>query len=235
MPIHHALAQIDIRAQNLSNHLLVHFTDLAMILGQFGDRLRLIAIADRFVNTIGSASDETSSESDCFLEETLHIGIDDSLADRLCGLTIRLSPLAERVEDIPMIATALLDRRKVVGDAVADRFARAALDAMVIYPWPDNLRELDQAVRHASRTCPGQVIDLEHLPLAIRSYRPNESTPVDQQAIDLDQVVAGFEMDLIRKTLSAAGGNRAEAARRLNISRARLLRKLEAIQDGGDV
>jgi DNA-binding NtrC family response regulator len=205
---------------------------LANILGQFGDRLRLIAIANRFVKTIRPDSDEPPPKSDGFLEDSLPIGIDHSLADRLCGLKIELRPLAERIEDVPVIVTWLLDRRKVAGDSVADRFARASLDALVIYPWPDNLRELDQAIRHASRVCRGQVIAPEHLPLAVRSYRPNESIPVDQQAIDLDEVVAEFESDLIRKTLAASGGNRAETARRLNISRARLLRKLESIDDG---
>ena len=103
----------------------------------------------------------------------------------------------------------------------------------MIYPWPDNFRELDQAIRQATRSCSGQVIGVEHLPLAIRSYRPNASIPVDQQAIDLDEVVSRFETDLIRKTLDATDGNRAETARRLNISRARLLRKLDALDGRG--
>ncbi|WP_197455554.1 helix-turn-helix domain-containing protein [Stieleria neptunia] len=195
-------------------------------------RLRLIAIAGDRAEISTTADTEPHPELDVFLEESLPVGIMPPLADHLCGLAIRLNPLADRIADLPLIATAMLDRRRAGGDGLADRFARAALDAMVIYPWPDNFRELDQAVRHAMRSCPGQVIGLEHLPLAIRSYRPNESVPKPQQTIDLDQVVARFESDLIREALEASDGNRAEAARKLNISRARLLRKLESIDDG---
>lgn len=202
---------------------------LKEILIQFGDRLRLIAIASRFPRTMKPRSEESPPDTDVFFEEPLSVGIDCALADRLCGLRIGLSSLAERVEDIPMITTSLLDRRRVAGEGTADRLARAALDALVIYPWPDNFRELDQSIRHATRTCPGQVIGLSHLPLAIRSYRPNKSTPADQQEIDLDQAIADYESRLIRRMVNATDGNRAEAARRLNISRPRLLRKLEAL------
>ena len=194
--------------------------------------MRLIAIASGSAEVSKTAAAEPKSEIDVLLDESPPVGITPPLADHLCGLTIRLIPLADRVADLPMIATAMLDRRRAGGDGLADRFARAALDAMVIYPWPDNFRELDQAIRHAMRSCPGQVIGLEHLPLAIRSYRPNESVPKQQQTIDLDQVVAQFESDLIRQALESSEGNRAEAARKLNISRARLLRKLESIGDG---
>jgi DNA-binding NtrC family response regulator len=193
----------------------------------------LIAIASDSAVLSSGADTEPNPELDVFPEALLPVGITSPLADHLCGLTLRLHPLADRVVDLPMIATAMLDRRRAGGDGLADRFARAALDAMVIYPWPDNFRELDQTIRHAMRSCPGQVIGLEHLPLAIRSYRPNESVPKQQQSIDLDQVVAQFESDLIREALESSEGNRAEAARKLNISRARLLRKLESIGDGG--
>jgi hypothetical protein len=205
---------------------------LAEHLQQFNHRLRLIAIADRYpqqaVDDPGNAKTDDAVGSD----EPSPVGIINSLADRLCGLRIRLCPLAERIEDLPVIATSLLDRRRASGDGSADRMARATLDALVIYPWPDNFRELDQAIRHATRHCRGEVIGLEDLPLAIRSYRPNQSVPVDQQEINLDQAVRGFESELIHRTLRAADGNRAEAARRLSISRARLLRKLELF-DGG--
>ncbi|WP_372896296.1 helix-turn-helix domain-containing protein [Stieleria sp.] len=201
-------------------------------LRESNDRLRLIAIASDSAVVSSGADTEPNPDLDVFLEASLPVGITPPLADHLCGLTIRLHPLADRIADLPMIATAMLDRRRAGGDGLADRFARAALDAMVIYPWPDNFRELDQAIRHAMRSCPGQVIGLEHLPLAIRSYRPNESVPKQQQTIDLDQVVAQFESDLIREALESSAGNRAEAARKLNISRARLLRKLESIGDG---
>ncbi|MCO8123614.1 hypothetical protein NHH03_17850 [Stieleria sp. TO1_6] len=202
---------------------------MAELLSQFGTRMRLIAIAGRSATVTDATSAQSQPETDFRLHENLPVGINQTLADRLCGLSITLYGLAERVDDITLIATSMLDRRRAAGEGSADRLARAALDALVIYPWPDNLRELDQAIRHALRSCPLAVIGVEHLPLAVRSYRPNEAIPVAQQEIDLDRAVERFEADLIRRTLAATDGNRAEAARRLNLSRSRLLRKLESI------
>lgn len=199
-------------------------------LREFGSRLRLIGISGDSPEVRPDRDEESGVEF--ILDENATVGVDPELADRLCGLRIRLHPLAARVEDISMIATGMLNRRFAAGETRADRFARATLDAFVIYPWPDNFRELDQAIRHAARTCTRDVITPDNLPLAIRSYRPNATVPVEQQEFDLDQAVAQFEMDLILRTLDAAEGNRAEAARRLKISRARLLRKLDTDSPG---
>ena len=75
---------------------------------------------------------------------------------------------------------------------------------------------------------PGQRVGIEHLPLAIRSYRPGENPALARRAaISLDDAVERYEFRLIQEALEAAGGNRAEASRRLGISRARLLRKID--------
>ncbi|MEL6107815.1 MAG: helix-turn-helix domain-containing protein [Planctomycetota bacterium] len=192
---------------------------------RFDDRLRLIALSTPAPNL---ADPETDSQ---WIEEEIPGGVAPPLADLLCAVSIRLTALSQRVEDIPLLATAFLDRRRAAGECTVDRISRAALDALLLYPWPDNLRELDQAIRHAARSCRSDSIGVEHLPLAIRSYRPNEEVPLAKQTLDLDQAVASFESELIERTLDAADGNRAEAARRLNISRARLLRKLDARDD----
>lgn len=209
---------------------------------RYGERLRIIALVkpDAMITANDDANENQTGEN-FLVDNELPQGIDASLGDLLCGLTLRLHSLASRVEDIPIVATAMLDRRRAIesgsGNTTsepihADRLTRATLDAMVLYPWPDNLRELDQAIRHAMRVCRSPAIGVEHLPLAIRSYRPNESVPVSQQSIDLDRAVARYESELILQTLDAADGNRAETARRLNISRARLLRKIDLIDQG---
>ena len=99
---------------------------------------------------------------------------------------------------------------------------------LVIYPWPRNYEELDEAIRHAARTATGQSIAVEHLPLAIRSYRPGQNPSLSKSPnVPLDQAVQRYELRLIHEAIEAAGGNRAEAARQLGISRARLLRKID--------
>ena len=129
------------------------------------------------------------------------------------------------------------------------RLSEEALDLLQLYPWPGNLEELAEALRNAVSAVTGDpkgelVIEPAHLPLAIRSFRPsgtsakpaggvkaeNETfglTEASDFRIDsLDQALSAYEQELIGKAMKAAGGNKAEAARRLGISRARLLRKL---------
>ena len=150
------------------------------------------------------------------------------MALTLSVLEIVVAPLADRSEDIPLIATALLETRHAAGDAVAERFSAATLDQLLIYPWPGNFEELDAAVRHAAAVCRGAAIEPEHLPLAIRSFRlnPARSTPLIVET-NLDEELRRFELEKIQAALEAAEGNRSEAARLLGISRARLLRRLD--------
>lgn len=149
------------------------------------------------------------------------------MALALSVLEIHITPLASRSEDIPLIATALLEARHAAGNSVAERFSTAALDQLLIYPWPGNFEELDAAVRNAAAVCRGTTIEPEHLPLAVRSFRlnPVRSKPVIVET-NLDEELRRYELAKIHEALDAADGNRSEAARLLGISRARLLRRL---------
>jgi DNA-binding NtrC family response regulator len=118
------------------------------------------------------------------------------------------------------------------------RLGRDAMDALTLYPWPNDLDELAEAMSSALGRVVGDRIGREHLPLVVRSYRvgPNvssEKKPEAEQSDShfrihsLDEAVQKYERELIDRAMKAAEGNKAEAARRLGISRARLLRKLE--------
>ena len=128
----------------------------------------------------------------------------------------------------------MVDARHASGEGPAERISRAALDALVIYAWPRNHDELDESIRHAVRTATGSSIGVDQLPLAVRSFRPGQPT-ANRGGVSLDVAVSRYEQHLIAEALAASGGNRAEAARQLDISRARLLRKLEeGSQKNGD-
>jgi transcriptional regulator with AAA-type ATPase domain len=205
---------------------------LVSLLDTFSDRLRLLAMGGPSPKTLAEAMDKSEGAEILSLEEAeASVGICSELAELLCSMTIGFPPLAQRVEDIPLIATAMLDRRHANGEGTAERISRAALDALVIYPWPRNLDELDEAIRHAIRTAPGGSIGIDHLPLAVRSYRPGEPAGSARGTVPLDVAVRRYERRLINEAVEASDGNRAEAARRLGISRARLLRKLEDVGD----
>ena len=203
---------------------------LAELLGTFPLRMRLLAICSSTPKVLREPLREVTEDDDnkLQLEEETTIGLHPKLVDVLSGMSITIDPLSQRVEDIAVLATAALDARHAAGDGVAERFSRAALDALVIYPWPGNFDELDRVVGHAIRTAPHESVGVEHLPLAVRSYRPGENPAPNKIAnVSLDDAVRRYEKRIIQEVLESTGGNRAESARRLGISRARLLRKLD--------
>ena len=156
-----------------------------------------------------------------------------ALVVRLEVLTIRIESLASRPEDIALIASAMVDTRHAANAGPAERLNRAAMDRLTLYPWPANFDELDAAVRHAMSTCTSAAIGPEQLPLAIRSYRPNEPMPAkDLLQQGLDQAMERFELRMIKAAIESASGNRSAAARQLGISRARLLRRLGESDQG---
>lgn len=155
--------------------------------------------------------------------------ITPSMSSALSIFEVRIEPLAARPEDIHLIASALLDQRRESERIAAERIGREAMDLLVLFPWPGNFEELEAALRHASQVCRGPVIAPEHLPLAIRTYRPRaaRSRPIVSESLDV--AMANYELGLIQEAVELCAGNRSEAARRLGISRARLIRRLEGI------
>jgi len=141
---------------------------------------------------------------------------------------LRLPAIADRADDIPLIATALVENRHAAGKCIAERLSRSALDRLLLYPWPENFEELDAAMRHACSVCRTSAIGADDLPLSIRSFRSHGVTkPRAIVATNLDDAMRDFELRKINQALQSADGNRSEAARLLGISRARLLRRLD--------
>lgn len=197
---------------------------LAELLTSFPGRLRLLAICGEQPPVL---REPLSGEESLLNEIPEPSGLSDRLIDVLSTLTVRLWPLTARVEDIPIVAAALVDARHAAGDGVAERLSRQALDALVTYPWPGDFDELDAAIRHAMRTTIQVAIGVEQLPLAIRSYRSaSEQRSTSTPLLTLDEALQRYEQRLIDEAVQAADGNRAEAARRLGISRGKLLRRL---------
>lgn len=187
---------------------------------RFAPRLRLLALSSVDIRqTIYSPSRAEGP-------------LQPTLAAKLEIMSVDIPALRQRSEDIPLIAMALLTRRRAAGEGRAEQFSRGATDSLTLYPWPKQFEELDAAVRQAIRVCRGSSIQPEHLPLSVRSYQPSDPNAHSQQTpIDLDQTLRNVERQLINRALEQAGDNRAEAARRLNISRARLLRRLRELEE----
>ncbi len=142
----------------------------------------------------------------------------EDLFYRIGVVPVHLAPLRERLSDILPLAEYFLARagggRRLSGEAAA---------RLLAHPWPGNVRELRNAMERAAVLAP-----LAVLSAADFAFLAGEATTTatDWLAGDLPAAVARLESELIRRALAACGGNRAEAARRLNIHRQLLYEKM---------
>jgi DNA-binding NtrC family response regulator len=146
----------------------------------------------------------------------------EDLYYRLNVITIEVPPLRERKEDVPLLATHFAE--KYSGDGGAPRrIAPEAMQALLNYDWPGNVRQLENAVERACVTCREGVILPENLPPEMTSP-PAPRSPL---AIDLKrplpdvlaEVIASLEKEYLRKALRKARGNVGKCAKICGLSR----------------
>ena len=153
---------------------------------------------------------------------------------RLNVVTIVLPPLRDRPEDIGLIASYFLAREAQVQGRNGLAFSNEAIGLLQRYDYPGNVRELENAVRHAVTLSDGDTIRAADLPAEIRTPlllpdharvgAPRGAAPAadDRDAWSLAEV----EKDHIRRVLGRHRGNATAAAKQLGISRTTLWRKL---------
>jgi DNA-binding NtrC family response regulator len=146
----------------------------------------------------------------------------EDLYYRVNAFAIRLPSLRERQVDIPVLAQRFLARYCAAQGMPLDSkaFSREALDLLVNYPWPGNIRELESTVSRAALSAPGRTIraqDIEFL---------HATTPAAATTGDRLPSLAEAERAHIVRVLEAVQWNKKEAARVLDISRGTLYRKI---------
>ena len=146
----------------------------------------------------------------------------------LTGLVIRLAPLRDRLDQIPVLAQLALEQSNRAGIARREAIAPAALEVLRGYDWPGNVAELFRVLAEAHRVAEGPTILATDLPAAIQgdlagSYIPSPAPPT---AVPLDQTLEAVERRLIEEALRMARQNKSKAAEILAISRPRLYRRV---------
>ena len=96
----------------------------------------------------------------------------EDLFYRFNTFTITLPPLRERTEDIPVLAHHFLRKAEAKVNKRVDRFAPEALDLLKRYPWPGNLRELENIIERAVVLATSRQVDVAHLPLHLQEPAP---------------------------------------------------------------
>jgi two-component system NtrC family response regulator len=135
---------------------------------------------------------------------------------RLNVFDIRLPPLRERRDDIPLLASGFL---RELGDGKVE-LTPQAIDALRHHDWPGNVRELRNVLERALIMCDGRFIDVEHLRLRARKDVPKDVPP--SNSTDLETL----ERHAVERAMREAGGNKVRAARQLGISRMQLYGRL---------
>ena len=142
----------------------------------------------------------------------------EDLLYRLNTIEIRLPPLRDRREDIPLLATTFLRRHATRYRKPITGFSPSAMQALLTYPWPGNVRELDHTIERAVLLTDQAEIDPGDL-----SLMPPSDGAAQLEAMTLEEV----ERLLVQKALARSGGSVSDAAKALGLSRSALYRRLE--------
>jgi two-component system response regulator AtoC len=152
----------------------------------------------------------------------------EDLFFRLRVVEIRLPALRERPEDIPLLAQAFLREFATENDKPVNRFSAEAIEVIQRHSWPGNVRELRTAIEHAVVLCKSDRITPRDLPPSVRQGGSTEPGPVAAPAKAPNNLsVQEAEKQLIIRALKETNGNRSLAAKKLELSRRTLYRKLK--------
>jgi transcriptional regulator with PAS, ATPase and Fis domain len=146
----------------------------------------------------------------------------EDLYFRLNVVEIKLPPLRERSEDISLLAQHFVRRFRTAGRRHIEGIEDDALALLARYPFPGNIRELENIIERAFVICQRSLIDVRSLPDYVRQYRPEGKLGVGAGAL-----LETSEAKLIARTLKKHRGNRTRAAEDLGIHRVTLFRKIK--------
>jgi DNA-binding NtrC family response regulator len=160
----------------------------------------------------------------------------EDLYFRLVVYPIRLPPLRERMDDIPILVAHFLELLQPRGQKTVRSVSPETLEALSRHPWPGNVRELQNVIHRAVLACRSDEITLLDLPPDFRTAdeRMNENTAISNPTVDdLDGPVIPLkelERREIKKALRATNGSVGKAAKLLGIGRATLYRRLAELE-----
>jgi len=151
----------------------------------------------------------------------------EDLYYRLNVVQIRVPPLRERKEDIPLLANAFLKEVSQRDSKPFRPLSPEAMDALLRYDWPGNIRELKGAIDSGVTLATGNQITFQDLPLTVAQAQFGTSAHLGENVGQMN--LHNNEMRLIVRALEETRGNRTEAAKKLGISRRTLHRRLKEL------
>jgi len=144
---------------------------------------------------------------------------------RLSVVPVSLPPLRQRWGDIPVLANLFLERYAAKNRKDLKGFHPEVVRVFMHFPWPGNIRELENTVERAVILCQGEQISLQELP---SQMLPDTVRPQQQDSrISAAPTLRDMEREMIRATLAEQKGNKSKSAKLLGIARQTLLNKIK--------
>jgi len=157
------------------------------------------------------------------LEEAIKTGeFREDLYYRISVFPIKLPPLRERKEDIPLLAAHFLDKYAKQESKELEGIAPDALELLMAYNWPGNVRELENCIERAVVLASTREVTPKDLPNSVRSIGEKKIYESDNT---LSSWIEKLEEDALRNALLENGGNISQTAKKLGIGRATIYRK----------
>ncbi len=162
----------------------------------------------------------------------------EDLYYRLNVIAVHVPPLRERLDDVPLLVDHFLGRFRDKNQKAVSGISRPALDLLMRYQYPGNVRELENAIERAVVLCRQPVIDVDDLPYEIRSRGLQVGGEVGgagppRLTFPIGTPLEEIERTVIRETLGYTKGDKRLTAQLLGIATRTIYRKLDKTETGG--
>jgi two-component system response regulator PilR (NtrC family) len=205
----------------------------------------LRVLQERKIRPVGSTNEisvdvRVIAATNLDLEEAIREGrFREDLYYRLNVIRIEIPPLRHRRDDVPLIARAFLRRFSEEMEKAIEDFKPEAMERLMAYSYPGNVRELENIVERAITLENTQWIQADNLPHWVASPEQGLGElagpiQIPDGGLDMEGIMAQLETQLLRDALNRTGGNRTEAAKLLGISFRSIRYKLDKFGIAGD-
>jgi two-component system NtrC family response regulator len=162
------------------------------------------------------------------LEEMMQQGgFRNDLFYRLNVISIEIPPLRERKSDIPLLVSHFIHKYASENDKEIEGMSKEAMDILMKYGYPGNVRELENAIERAVVMARGTLMTTEDLPIHLRSVQSESDMSYEAEGNSLPETLENMERHLIANALAKTNGNQSKAAETLGISERNLRYRLK--------
>jgi len=187
-----------------------------------------LLLVESFLKRSGHACRVIATSESSLLELARQDKFPSGIAHQLTTIEVPLVSLAQRREDIPLMAQAFVEHANRTREHQLGGFDEASLQLLNEFHWPGNLEQLQQVVTAACEQAAGPKILVSDLPdsfrHAVQAFRIGEP---EETGIELTEWLEQLELELIQRAVLQAKGNKTKAAQLLSISRSRLIRRMD--------